>query len=144
MNCFNGLLDGFRRSINRGSTHSNLTSKLISLRRQRFLHLFLGRSLSLRSYLIWRSLLCCAIWIIVIDHRRFVWPRCLRLLLLLLLGDGRLILRRGPKEMDWLIYVIAYCSLYVNIVKIIEPFAGLPILQVAWQHDAPIRCLWLL
>ena len=131
LNCLNGLLVDSRRSINRGSTDSNSSGRLNSLRRLRFLHLFFDRPLNWSLNLFDRSLLCCALMVILISHWKLVWRRSLRhLLLLLLYGDGRIISRGWSTEVNRLVDKVAYCSnmFVINLVIVNCPSARLPVL----------------
>ena len=111
LNSLSKLLVDSRRSINRGSTHSSSSGKPNSLRRLRFLHLFLDQPLSWSGNLFGRLLLGCAKWILLIDHYKMVWLRSLGLLLLLLLlSDGGLISRSWSAEVDRLVDLEAYFS----------------------------------
>ena len=141
LSCLNRLLVDSGRNINRGSTHISSSGRPNSLRRFRFLNLFFSRwHLSLSANLFRRWLLCSCKWVISIGHLRLLWRRSLGLLLLFLFGDGGLISRRWSSEVDWLFDHVFYCPFGKTIIL----FAGLPILQVAWQHYASVRCLWLL
>ena len=110
LSCLDGLLVDSRRSINRGSVNSSSSSRLNSLRRLRFLDLFLDNLLS------WSGLFGSLLpgwtkWLIMIGHWKFVWLRSLGLLLILLLyDDSGLLSRRGSTKVDRLVNHVAYCS----------------------------------
>ena len=124
-------------SIDGGSTHSSSSGRL------RLLRLFLDQLLNLSGNLYRLWLLCCTIWIILIGHWRFVGLRILGLLLLLFLGDGRLISRRRSSEVNRLYNLYIFRSF--NLMSILMcPFAGLPILKVTWKHNTSVFRLWLL
>ena len=125
LNCLDRLLVDSRKSISRESTVSSFSGKFNSLRRLRLLLLLFNRPLNW-SHLFERSLLCCAIRVILISHWSLVWWRSLGQLLLFLLGDYWLISRRWSTEVNRLIDIVAYCS--ATSCK----FTGLPVLQVAW------------
>ena len=127
LNWYNGLLVDSWWSINRGFIHSSSSSRLNNLNSLRIFYFFLDWPLSLSRYLVMRSLLCCAKWVTLIRHWRLFWLISLGLLLLLLLGNGRLILRRWTSEMYGLIYIVAYRSFHFQL-STVYPFAGLPVL----------------
>ena len=142
----NWLLHDSRWIINRRSTHNSSFIRLKSLRRLGLLCLFFNRPLnwSLNNIYLFRWLLLCStIWVILIDHWRLIWQGNLWLLHLLLLGDVGLVSRRGSKEMYGLVNHVAYWSNTLISITIYI-FAGLPVLEITGQHDAPVRCLWLL
>ena len=128
--CLNRLLLDFSWSINGGSNCNSSFGRLYSLRRLRHLHLFFNKP---QFYLFGRSLLCCAFRVILISHWRLVWRRSLSL-------HGGLISRKRSSKVYRLVDSVPYCSIHSNHT-FVQPLAGLPVLQIAWQHDASIRCL---
>ena len=91
--------------------------------------MFLDHPLSCSVNLFGRLLPGWAKWVIMIGLLKLNWLHSFGLLLLLLLyGDGGLISRRGSTEVDWLAYIVTYCSFKYSYTITMHPFAGLPVL----------------
>ena len=135
LNWLNRLLLYSRIYIILWNSHSSLAGRLNILGRFRFFLLFLDRHQNWSSHeilLLWRLLLCSTMRVILILVGNFVnWGLY-----------GRLNSWRRSCEVDRLFYQYVFCSMDFKI-KMIFPYTRLPVLKVAWQHDAAVWCLRL-